>query len=535
MMRVSRRQVLQASLGLPAALRGSGASVAATPEPAVWTLDSGRLTADRRVVADVCYVPQLAVPAAGSALEATVRLDKGVLIGLVLNSDSSRGPRYVVGIGPAIVRVFELQWPGKDWHRQTAPISYGKAYTVRLSLSRDGVKSRLRVGIADRPEFDVVLPARLEAFHEPGCFVHDGLGAITSLRVRSAKSDWRTVLPIPKSVPKPKPLATATQARGHEAFGKWLQAVVRDTRRATDVPALACAVVRGKVLIAAAVDGVRRHGGTTPVALADRFHLGSNTKSMTATLLAVFIKRKHLTWETPLEKLLPDLKGGMHPKYRKMPLSFLVHQASGLLDLSEKGLDYGSKGNTLADQRTARAQKVLGVAPAFAPGTKHQYQNINYIVAGAVVDRLPGGEAWEQSIQTNLFAPLGIKTAGSGPMGLPGMDIQPYGHVREKGVLKPVWGDNHPSHGPAGTLHMSVEDFARYAQLHLLAELGTARLLSVPALRVLHRPLNGYGKGWAVGGPDAKGRFDLSHGGSNTMNAADMTIQAGAGSFLLTR
>lgn len=525
----TRRTILQhAGFLLPAVDAVGGLVSAAETEPPVWKLDGDTYWAVRRVPADQCHVPQLATPAVGTMLEARVRLDEGAVIGLVLNSDSGRGPRYVVALERGAVRVYEFAWPGKNWYKAPAAVEYGRAFTIRMALSRNGVRSRLKIEIAGKLAIDCQLPARLDAFFEPGVFVFDAKGAVGSLRVMNDKGAWQTILPPRTGEAKDRP-DVLFQAQGEEAMGRKIEAAVREVRQATDVPALACAVVRGKELVAAAVDGVRRHGSSTPVTLADRFHIGSNTKSMTATLLGLLIEQKRVaSWQTPLEKLLPDLAGSMHADYRSMPLSFLVHQTTGILDSSERGLDYGAKGNSIADQRTLRARQVLAVKPDFKPGSKFNYQNINFVVAGAVVDRLAGGESWEQAIRTHLLTPLGITTAGYGPMGLPGTEAQPYGHTRQGDTLKPIWGDNPPSLGPAGTLHLSVMDFARYARLHLMAELGIAPgLLSVAALQELHKPLNGYGKGWGVSGPDAKGQYNLSHRGSNTMNTADITIRPG--------
>ena len=217
-------------------------------------------------------------------------------------------------------------------------------------------------------------------------------------------------------------------------------------------------VADASAVVAAAVAGVRNVGADTPVGLSDQFHIGTVTRAMTSTLLAMLIQDKRLTWATPLEQFLPDLAKSMHEAYRRIPLSFVAHETTGLEDNAVKGLDYGSKGDSLADLRTLWLQEALRQAPAFPPGTKHEYRNINYVIAGAIVDRLSGRETWESCIRTKLFAPLEITSAGYGPMGVPGEDLQPSGHTREKGVLRPVWGDVAPSTAPAGSLHMSVSD-----------------------------------------------------------------------------
>src|SRR5947207_11583533 len=62
---------------------------------------------------------------------------------------------------------------------------------------------------------------------------------------------------------------------------------VRDTlegiRAKHDLPALATAVVLGGRTVAVAAVGVRKYGEQVPVTARDQFHIGSDTKSMTAT------------------------------------------------------------------------------------------------------------------------------------------------------------------------------------------------------------------------------------------------------------
>lgn len=60
-----------------------------------------------------------------------------------------------------------------------------------------------------------------------------------------------------------------------------------------DLPAIAAAVVKNGKIIAAGAVGTRRTGVNIPVTIHDRFHLGSDTKAMTALLLAMQIERSY--------------------------------------------------------------------------------------------------------------------------------------------------------------------------------------------------------------------------------------------------
>src|SRR3954464_13541021 len=85
-----------------------------------------------------------------------------------------------------------------------------------------------------------------------------------------------------------------------------LKELLSSFRETSGLPAIAAAVMKsGKVLAAGAV-GVCKAGTTTPVTLANKFHLGSDTKAMTATVAAMFVEEGKLKWDQTLADLFPE-------------------------------------------------------------------------------------------------------------------------------------------------------------------------------------------------------------------------------------
>jgi CubicO group peptidase (beta-lactamase class C family) len=70
-----------------------------------------------------------------------------------------------------------------------------------------------------------------------------------------------------------------------DELGPRLEKIAADCK----APGMAALVLRGDTVIASAFTGVRKVGSPEPITLEDRFHLGSNTKSMTATLAGMFV------------------------------------------------------------------------------------------------------------------------------------------------------------------------------------------------------------------------------------------------------
>lgn len=290
-------------------------------------------------------------------------------------------------------------------------------------------------------------------------------------------------------------------------------------RKKHDLPALAVAVVKdGKICDRAAV-GVRKYGDPTPVTIDDQFHIGSCTKSMTATLTAMFIEEGKLRWDSTIAEVLPELKGKMDQQYEAVTVMQLLTHRGGVpgqppsAAWSEARLRLG----TPMKQRMQFITAVLHQPPEAAPGTRFIYSNQGYTIVGAMLEKI-AGKPWETLITERLFQPLKMKSAGFGVPGTIGKIDQPWGHVRQGGKIKAIQSDNPPAIGPAGIVHCSLEDMARYTMIHLGHGQGDA-LLKPESFRKLHAPPEGadYACGWGTAKRGWAGGTALTHAGSNTM------------------
>ncbi len=131
------------------------------------------------------------------------------------------------------------------------------------------------------------------------------------------------------------PLLADPPAKTEPPMAHNLNAVLGPIRQKYELPALAAAVVRDRQLVAEGAVGVRRAGHQEAVTLHDRFHIGSCTKSMTATLCAILVDKGRLQWTTTIGEAFPKLKGKIHPDYHAVTLDQLLNHRSGLPDDSE--------------------------------------------------------------------------------------------------------------------------------------------------------------------------------------------------------
>jgi CubicO group peptidase (beta-lactamase class C family) len=311
-----------------------------------------------------------------------------------------------------------------------------------------------------------------------------------------------------------------------------LAAALEPIRARHRLPALAAAVVSEGRIVAAGACGVRKAGSQTKVTLADRFHLGSCTKSMTATAIARLVEKGVLGWETSIGEVFPDLAARIHADFLPVTIEELLSHRSGLGEDRAPGELLARLRRLQGPMRERRRRLVvlaLAAPPAAPRGEKMLYSNLGYAIAGAMAEARAGKD-WEDLLRDLLFSPLGMASAGFGPPASPGKIDHPWGHTELGPAALPVapgpLADNPLVLGPAGTVHASIEDFARYAALHLDGARGRTRLLEAASFRKLQAPpaAGDYALGWAIHTAAGGAGRILAHDGSNTMFYASAVI-----------
>lgn len=316
---------------------------------------------------------------------------------------------------------------------------------------------------------------------------------------------------------KPPPTPTA----GDPA----LIALLAPIHREHDLPALAAALVSSAGLQAQAAVGVRKRGDKTPASTNDLWHIGSNTKAMTATLAGRLVERGLLNWDTRVAEVFLDLAGDFHPDFQPLTLRHLLCHQAGVA----ANLDWGrlARTGTVSEQRLTALKQGLAARPVHPPGSRCLYSNLGYVMAGALLERLTG-RTWEELMRTEVFEPLGMTRAGFGGVGTPGELDQPWGH-RQGGRPAPNNGpeaDNPPVLGPAGTVHCPLADWARFVADHLRGLRGQPGLLQPATYRELATAVGDgeYGLGWVVTRRDWAGGPALNHCGCNTLFFANVWL-----------
>lgn len=286
-----------------------------------------------------------------------------------------------------------------------------------------------------------------------------------------------------------------------------------ESRTKYGVPAMAAIVLTANQVLDCQALGIARRGHGAAVSALSRFHLGSNTKAITATMVATLVEQKRLSWETTVLDVFPEWRDSIHPDYRGINLNDLFQHHAGLPpynNASSRDMRSLPKGASVKDQ----AAFVLRRPPTQKPGSGGLYSNAGPAIAAVMAERVTGS-SWRDLVSHRVFAPLGIR----GGFGWPNAadSTQPSGHVHlwlgsvptPTFLIHPL----PPLLQPSGDVHMSLPDYARFLQAHLKGLQGRDDLLTAATVRHLHTPRGVYGLGWGVG--PHEGRLTSGHDGSD--------------------
>src|SRR2546430_10229294 len=119
-------------------------------------------------------------------------------------------------------------------------------------------------------------------------------------------------------------------------------------RESNGLPAIAAGVMKEGRLLALGAAGVRKAGTDAVVTRDDKFHIGSDTKAMTATLAAMLVGEGKLRWNQTLSEVFPERAAKMDAGYRPVTLEMLLTHRAGMAHDSH---DYGARNDPVTVQR----------------------------------------------------------------------------------------------------------------------------------------------------------------------------------------
>lgn len=309
--------------------------------------------------------------------------------------------------------------------------------------------------------------------------------------------------------------------RAHYDSDEEVVAALASLRERHALPALAATVfIDGHQVFDVAM-GTRRAGHPDePISKTSRWHLGSCTKAMTATLIGMLVDEGKLRLTDTLDKVFVK---DLHPNFNVVTIQDVLRHRGGLprnfpSDLWQQMHDDAAAGVAPSVTRQRVVRSVLSRRMEKGGSNFFLYSNVGYVVLGVVLE-LVTGKPWETLVRERIFEPLAMSSCGFGPPAAHD-PASPWGHITTSDAVTPdVHGDNPPSLGPAGTVHCTLHDWATFVLEHERGERERGTLLSRETMRLLHQPLPGtdYAGGWSVVERDWAGGTAFTHSGSNGM------------------
>jgi len=276
----------------------------------------------------------------------------------------------------------------------------------------------------------------------------------------------------------------------------------------TGAPSASIAIVRGGQIVYERGYGDGRLEPATPAAASMRYSIGSVSKQFTASAIMLLVQEGKLSLDDKVAKWFPQLTRANEVSIRQ------------LLSMTAGYQDYWPQDYVFTDMmRPTTADAIMrrwagnGKPLDFDPGTKWQYSNTNYVIAGAIAEKVAGVPLMD-FMRRRIFTPLHMTTVAdfnAGPLGA--NDAGAY----LRNALGPFRAAPKEAAGwlfAAGQLAMTAHDLATW-DISIINQ----SLLHAESYRALETSLvlangvgTGYGLGMNVG--SAGGRKRLSHGGA---------------------
>ena len=150
--------------------------------------------------------------------------------------------------------------------------------------------------------------------------------------------------------------------------------------------------------------GARSLEEQQPISLDDQFRIGSNTKTMTGTVILQLVDENELRLDDPVSKYRTGVPNG-----ENITIEQMLSMRSGLADYSASPELAESMDET--PDRVWTADEVLALSyaqgPAFAPGEGYLYSNANTVLLGLIIEDLTG-QSLEDAFEARIFGPLGL-------------------------------------------------------------------------------------------------------------------------------
>lgn len=300
--------------------------------------------------------------------------------------------------------------------------------------------------------------------------------------------------------------------------------LVEKTLKAFDVPGIAVAIVKDGKVIHSKGYGVKSIITKQKVDENTLFGIASNSKAFTASALAILVDEGKLNWDDKVTKFIPEFK--MYNDYvtNEFTIRDLLTHRSGL-GLGAGDLMIWPDGHDFTPKDIINNIQYLKPVSGFR--TKYDYDNLLYVIAGEVVERI-SQQSWAEFVENRIMKPIGMEHSVGTWARLKDTTNTIVPHVPIDGKLKVITRYKSRIMDAAGGIYSSVNDISKWMIVQMNkgkygtnqqlfstkqhAEMWTPQTIlpnrTTPPYNTLFKA---YGLGWQL--QDIKGKLQVSHTG----------------------
>ncbi|MES2748473.1 MAG: serine hydrolase [Bacteroidota bacterium] len=302
-----------------------------------------------------------------------------------------------------------------------------------------------------------------------------------------------------------------------------LDNLVEKTLTTFNVPGIAVAIIKdGKVVISKGY-GVANIKTKQKVDGNTLFGIASNSKAFTATALAILVDEGKINWDDKVISYLPEFK--MYNDYvtNEFTIRDLLTHKSGL-GLGAGDLMIWPDGHNFTAKDIVKNIHFLKPVSAFR--TKYDYDNLLYVIAGEVIEKV-SGKSWCDFVEDRIMKPIGMTNSAASWSRLKDTTNTIVPHVPTDGKLEIISRyENHIFDAAAG-LYASTNDLSKWLITQMnKGKYNNQQLFSAKQHEEMWTPqtilpsrdaspyksnFRTYGLGWQL--TDINGHLQVSHTG----------------------
>lgn len=254
-------------------------------------------------------------------------------------------------------------------------------------------------------------------------------------------------------------LSGVAAAQSMEARLAEIDAYAKTVMSDWNQPGMAIAIVKDDKVVFQKGYGVRQLGKTDAVDPDTVFAIASNSKAFLTATLAILVDEGKLKWDDKVKKYLPEFE--MYDPWvtNELTVRDLVTHRVGLGTFS---------GDLLWYETTYTSEEILErikhLKPTSSFRSRYGYQNLMFIAAGRVVEKV-SGKPWCEFVRERIHQPLGMSRTVCSVKDLP--DNAAWPHNESGGKMRVLHRGNVDGADSAASLNSSVSDLSKWIRTQL--------------------------------------------------------------------